>query len=186
MFLRSKKATHLTDEDLVAKLRSRDKSALAALWDRYAHLLFGVAMKYLKNTDAAKDAVMEVFADMPALVRKHEVQRFRPWVHTVMRNRCLMMLRKKDPQLALDPERLPQVMPSNDAVLHEASLQALETAIRQLPDGQESCIRLFYLERMSYQQVAERTGIPLEQVRSNLQNGRRNLRNSLQRNGHEN
>ena len=186
MFLRSRKTNQLTDEDLVARLKADGRSSLGVLWDRYAHLLFGVAMKYLKDVEASKDAVMGLFAELPALLGKHEVKSFRPWVHTVMRNRCLMQLRKKDPHEALDPELLPQVMPSDDAVLHEASLQALEAAISKLPDGQETCIRLFYMEKMSYQQVAERTGFPLQQVRSDLQNGRRNLRNSLQRDGYEN
>ncbi len=183
MFLRSKTTPSLTDEDLVARLKAGSGSSLGALWDRYAHLLFGVAMKYLKDVEASKDAVMGLFTELPALLGRHEVKAFRPWVHAVMRNRCLMVLRKKDPQVALDPEQLPHEGPNDEAELHESSLQALEAAISQLPDGQQTCIRLFYLEKMSYRQVAERTGMALEQVRSNLQNGRRNLRISLERHG---
>src|SRR5690606_4555299 len=97
-----------------------------------AHLLFGVAMKYLKDADAAKDAVLGLFAELPALLAKHEVKTFRPWIHTVMRNRCLMALRKQPQQAPLDPVQLPQEDPADDTVLREASLQALEDAITQL------------------------------------------------------
>lgn len=183
MFLRNNRTTSLPDEELADQLRAGRQAALGVLWDRYAHLLFGVAMKYLKDVDAAKDAVMGLFAELPALLAKHEVKAFRPWVHTVMRNRCLMVLRKQPQQAPLDPAQLPQEDPTDDAVLREASLQALEDAIIQLPEGQQTCIRLFHLERNSYQQVAARTGLAVEQVRSNLQNGRRNLRIILQ--GHD-
>lgn len=184
MFLRSPKTTNLTDEDLVARLNAGGRSALGVLWDRYAHLLFGVAMKYLKHAEASKDEVMGLFAELPALLGKHEVKRFRPWIHTVMRNRCLMALRKHDPEVSLVVEPA-QEETNDEAALHEASLQALETAIGQLPEGQASCIRLFYLERNSYDQVAARTGLPVGQVRSNLQNGRRNLRIILERHGQQ-
>lgn len=183
MFLRNKTAPNLTDEELVARLRAGDRSSLGVLWDRYAHLLFGVAMKYLKDVEGSKDAVMGIFAELPALIAKHEVEKFRPWVHAVMRNRCLMLLRKADPQVRMDPALIEQKGQSDEGGLHEASLQEVEAAIARLPEGQEICIRLFYLEKNSYQQVAERTGYPIEKVRSHLQNGRRNLRISLERHG---
>ena len=165
------------------RVRSGQRTSLAALWDRYAHLLFGVGMKYLKDTEGAKDLVVEVFASLPELLGKHEVKSFRPWVHTVMRNRCLMALRKAGPQVRMDPELIEQEDLGDETALLEASLQELEAAIARLPEGQEACIRLFYLERNNYQQVAERTGYAVEQVRSHLQNGRRNLRNALERHG---
>ena len=127
---------------------------------------------------------MTLFAELPGLLGQHEVKAFRPWIHTVMRNRCLMALRKKNPRVQLDPEGLPQDNPSDERELHEASLQALEAAIHELAQGQQACIRSFYLERNSYVQVAAQTGFSLEQVRSHLQNGRRNLRMILQRHGH--
>jgi RNA polymerase sigma factor (sigma-70 family) len=183
VFLRNNTAAHLTDEELAVQLRAGGRSALGVLWDRYAHLLFGVAVKYLKDVEASKDAVMGLFEELPALLGKQEVKSFRPWVHTVMRNRCLMALRKAGPQVRMDPELIEQEDLGDETALLEASLQELEAAIARLPEGQEACIRLFYLERNNYQQVAERTGYAVEQVRSHLQNGRRNLRNALERHG---
>lgn len=182
MFLRRRSTSTQPDEELVARARSGNRASLGSLWDRYAHLLFGVAMKYLKDAEAAKDLVMDLFSDLPALMGKHEVRSFRPWVHAVVRNRCLMLLRKADPQASIGAE--PVAEEDDMVVLKEASLQALEAAITRLPAGQAQCIRQFYLERNSYQQVAERTGLPVEQVRSHLQNGRRNLRIIMERHGH--
>jgi RNA polymerase sigma-70 factor (ECF subfamily) len=183
MFLHRKAITSESDEDLVRLLREGHRSALGDLWDRYAELLYGVGMKYLKDPERSKDEVVELFAGLKELLMKHEVQRFRPWVHTVMRNRCLQVLRNEKRTVAI-PEDLHREPDTEDALLHEAELQALEQAITQLAPDQQACVRCFHLERRSYQEVAEHTGLAVEQVRSNLQNGRRNLRLILQRTGH--
>lgn len=184
MFLRRKPTTDLPDEDLVAQLKAGDGSSLGILWDRYAQLLFGVGMKYMKDVERTKDVVVDLFAALPALLAQHEVQRFRPWVHAVMRNRCLMTLRKADPLVRMDDGLPEQDENGEETTLHEATLQQLETAIAELKNEQRTCIDLFYMQRKSYQQVADITGFPVEQVRSHLQNGRRNLRMMLEHHGH--
>ena len=182
MFLRRKTIEQLSDEDLVTRVKGGQQASLATLWDRYAHLLFGVGMKYLKDTERAKDLVVEVFASLPELLARHDVQTFRPWVHAVMRNRCLMLLRRNDPETHVDEALLHAPEDQNDdAVLQEATLQRLEAAVLRLNDPQQRCIRSFYLERNSYRQTAEGTGFSIEQVRSHIQNGRRNLRLILER-----
>ena len=176
MFLRRKPDLSSTDEELARALNGGRQSALGMLWDRYAHLLYGVCMKYLKDPERSKDMVVELFAALPELLRKHQVDRFRPWVHTVMRNRCLLALRGEKPTPRMDDANEPIAEEAGDALLREASLQKLEQAIDQLNEMQRACIRIFHLERNSYQQTADRTGLTIEQVRSHLQNGRRNLR----------
>lgn len=183
MFLRRKAITDRSDHDLVLLLRKGHQVALGQLWDRYAHLLYGVGMKYLRDPERSKDEVVELFAGLTELVKKHEVQNFRPWIHTVMRNRCLQVLRSSKPNAALPDVDLRSTVTEDteEGLLHEATLQQLEIAIAQLVPEQRSCIELFHLQRFSYQQVTERTGFSLEQVRSHLQNGRRNLKIIMQR-----
>lgn len=184
MFLRRKSIAVHTDEDLVRLLREGHRSALGDLWDRYAELLYGVGVKYLKDTERSKDEVVELFAGLKELVTKHEIIRFRPWVHTVMRNRCLQALRKHVPERDLPEDLLKPDEQDDERSLREASLQQLEQAIMRLNHEQQLCIRLFHLDGLSYQQVSERTGHAVENVRSHLQNGRRNLRIILQRHQH--
>ncbi|MBL8003238.1 MAG: sigma-70 family RNA polymerase sigma factor [Flavobacteriales bacterium] len=186
MFLRRKATAPLPDEDLLLRIRGGDRSSLGVLWDRYAHLLYGVGMKYLKDPERSKDTVLDVFEALPALLAKHEVRVFRPWVHAVMRNRCLLVLRGATRATPFDEAAAAGMVEddADDRLMHEVTLQRLEAAIDALKEGQRECIRLFYLEHLSYQQVSERTGHDLEQVRSHLQNGRRNLRLQLERHGH--
>lgn len=187
MFLRRRTVEQASDEALVARMRHADREAHAALWDRYATLLYGTGFNYLRDAERAKDAVVELFADLPALLGRHEVKHFRPWVHAVMRNRCLMILRRHDPAVHVDEALLHATDDQEeDAVLHEATLQRLESAVEELKDAQRDCIRFFYLEKDSYKRTAERTGLTVEQVRSHIQNGRRNLRLILQRHAQRN
>jgi RNA polymerase sigma-70 factor (ECF subfamily) len=182
MLLRRKAIDPHTDEELVARLREGHQASLGALWDRYAHLLFGVGLKYLKDGERSKDAVVEVFERLPQLLATHTVNHFRSWVHVVMRNHCLQALRKSGHEVRdeLTLERMTEEAGS-DNLLHEATLQQLEQAIARLNEPQQRCIRLFYIERLSYAQVQEHTGYNYDQVRSHLQNGRRNLKLMLQR-----
>lgn len=188
MFMRSRHTGTADDDELVALLRQGHQAALGPLWDRYAHLLFGVGMKYLKDVERSKDAVSELFATLPELVVKHEVKTFRPWVHTVMRNRCLMLLRDEKRPATTEAGAIPDpgTWSSDAAVVRETSLTRLEEAIAHLKDAQRTCIELFHLQRRSYEEVARQTGLSLEQVRSNLQNGRRNLRIILERHADRN
>ncbi|MBK9147331.1 MAG: sigma-70 family RNA polymerase sigma factor [Flavobacteriales bacterium] len=188
MLLRRRAATQGTDEELVLAFTGGHQPALAALWDRYAHLLYGVGMKYLKDPDRAKDQVVELFASLPQLLAKHQVERFRPWVHTVMRNRCLISLRGEGRHARLDDAHLEDLISdtAEDALLREAPLLQLEAAIAQLNDAQRDCINHFHLERLSYHETSARTGFTIEQVRSHLQNGRRNLRLMLLRHADQN
>ena len=181
MFLRRRAIVTKTDEDLVRLLREGHRSALGDLWDRYAELLYGVGMKYLHDPERSKDEVVELFAGLKDLLLKHEVDCFRPWVHTVMRNRCLQVLRREPPTSHIAEDRQAEPSHLEEAVLHEATLQRLEHAITALNEEQQRCIRLFHLEGHSYAQVAAICGSSIEHVRSHLQNGRRNLRIILQR-----
>lgn len=188
MFLRSTSNGSASDEALVHLVKNGDGASLGYLWDRYAHLLFGVGMKYLKDTERSKDCVAELFADLPALLGKHQVERFRPWLHTVMRNRCLHLLRGEKKNGAMPLEALHEVDAEehDSAVLREAELQRLEEAIATLNEGQRICITMFHLERRSYDEVTTATEYSLDQVRSHLQNGRRNLRLILERHAQQN
>jgi RNA polymerase sigma-70 factor (ECF subfamily) len=182
MFLRRKDIVQGTDEELISSSKAGDQCALGGLWDRYAHLLYGVAMKYMKEPEVAKDMVVELFTDLPGMFKVHTIGKFRPWVHTVMRNRCLQELRKLKRLEPLEAIQWSEADATEEQQLHEYDLQKLEQAIERLDRDQRVCVTLFHLEQNSYKQIAEITGMTTEKVRSHIQNGRRNLRIELQRN----
>ncbi len=185
---RSPKDAEVPDEVLITQYKnSGDLAVVGQLFKRYAHLVFGVSMKYLKNEALAEDLSMQVFEKLITSLKEHEVNNFRPWLHMVTRNECLMFLRKdkQSPVAPLEPSRTEgedEVMEFaaedhlDDVTWKEEQLELLEEAIRELSEEQKTCIEMFYLQKKSYQEVAEITGYELKQVKSYIQNGKRNLR----------
>ena len=181
---------HVSDEDLAAQYRTSGELALLGeLYARYLHLTYGVCYQYLRDSEAAKDAVMDLFEKLVGELRRHEVRTFSPWLYATARNYCLMQLRadktRRDHVLPLLPKGAnveiaePLHQPEDAEALHTAELEALQTGMGALSPIQQECLRLFYLENKSYQQVAAATGHPLGHVKSALQNGRRMLRQHL-------
>lgn len=160
-------------------------SVVGVLFKRYKHLVYGVCRKYLKDDDESKDAVMQIFEKLLTDLKKHEIGNFKAWLHTVSKNHCLMIIRKNKSrgyqssattEDSIDVVEMNALWHPDHSVEKENTLQQLEVAIQQLNDEQKKCIELFYLEEKSYQQVSEITGYSLLQVKSFIQNGKRNLK----------
>ena len=196
MFVRHRKTisdprTHdLPDHDLILLYRkTRNAEIIAILFQRYTHLVYGVSLKYLEDNDDAKDAVMEIFESLMTDLLKHDIHNFKSWLHSVTRNHCLMILRRKKP-VRLEVENLENksdadVMESGDE-MHQDSIfenythEDLKTALNNLKEPQRQCIELFYLEGRSYQEISEISGLSFKAVKSHIQNGKRNLRIKLE------
>ena len=173
----------LADKELAARYRdSGDLELLGVLYKRYSHLVYGVCLKYLRDRDDSQDAVMQIFEKLVTDLRRHPVEYFKSWLHTVAKNHCLMQLRsRKGHAVPLENETTLEVVESH-AALHpdnedrEGQLKLMEKGLETLNHEQRTCVELFYLRQLSYQQVAEQTGYTLLQVKSYIQNGKRNLR----------
>lgn len=180
-----KKISHHTDIELLDKYRQDGNSAwLGELYNRYSHLVFGLCLKYLKDEETAKDAVLAIFEKLITDLRSREVATFQHWLYAVSKNHCLMMLRNNGREakrkVVYHHEVSAHVLEENDILRHtqmrETGLLKLEAAISRLNEEQKECITLFYLKEKSYKEIVETTGYNIGEVKSHLQNGRRNLR----------
>ncbi len=178
--MQTKNFNHITDEQLLNAFYENDnKRSLGVLLQRYTLLLLGVCMKYLKNEEAAKDAVQQIFLKVIGELKRYKVKYFKSWLYMIAKNYCLMQLRNKNNIVPGDiNETLIAAEESGlqGQVEKEKLLAALEGAIDELSDEQKLCINLFYLEKRSYQQICNLTGFSLMQVKSFIQNGKRNLK----------
>jgi RNA polymerase sigma factor (sigma-70 family) len=143
-------------------------------------LLLGVCMKYLKNEEEAKDAVQQVFLKTINELHKYKVDYFKSWVYMVAKNHCLMKLRDKGKYTAEINEQLiatpDEITDKNNYIEKDKALTNMAEALLQLNKEQQVCITLFYLEKKSYQEITEQTQFSLLQVKSHIQNGKRNLK----------
>ncbi|WP_439506344.1 RNA polymerase sigma factor [Sediminibacterium sp.] len=171
---------HITDNELLKKYQTdQNKEWLGILLQRYTMLLLGVCMKYLKNEEEAKDAVQQIFLKALNELGKYPVEYPKSWLYKIACNYCLMKLR--DQKEFIDIESIPivdQIQESETALSteRELNLDLLEASIQELNKEQKTCITLFYLQKKSYQQITTITGFSLLQVKSCIQNGKRNLK----------
>lgn len=171
---------HITDIELLKKYQTDlNKEWLGILLQRYTLLLLGVCMKYLKNEEESKDAVQQIFLKALNELEKYPVDYPKSWLYKIACNYCLMKLRDKKQHISFD--HTPELIEIQDSEKEspferEISLNLLESSLEELSKEQKTCITLFYLQKKSYQQITSLTGYSLLQVKSNIQNGKRNLR----------
>lgn len=176
----------LSDHELIKRYgKTHDQKFLAELFNRYTHLIMGVCMKYLKNEESAKDGVMNLYESLAEKLLSSEVNNFGGWLYVVAKNYCIGELRK---QVKFDEsknnlvEHMEFELQERPIIEHtlEEQLTVLEKCIEELNKEQEICVNLFYLKKKSYNEVTNLTGYPLKKVKSNIQNGKRNLKHCIE------
>lgn len=181
------KFANLSDSELIERFRySHDNLYVGELYGRYSHLVLGLCIKYFKDVEVAKDATMNIFELLLLELKRHQIEHFKSWLYTVTKNYCLQELRKKQ---SLDKKEnnykvfLEETV-ENDADLHlyndkEKLLVELENEIPNLKHNQRICIKMFYLDGKSYADISNELNFSLKDVKSHIQNGKRNLKIKL-------
>ncbi|CAN5424550.1 sigma-70 family RNA polymerase sigma factor [soil metagenome] len=190
-FFPRKKKSVLSDEDLLQAYRaSGDKSLVGELYTRYSHLVFGLCLNYFRDREIAKDAVLVLFEKLFESLKKNQPENFKLWLTFVARNHCISELRKQKTRNSRAEEYLredeyaivvdPENTQKEEAEKREEKLKKLEAAVNELGDEQRKCVELFYFQDKSYQEISLVTGFSEKQVKSHLQNGKRNLKHILE------
>jgi RNA polymerase sigma-70 factor (ECF subfamily) len=161
---------------------------LGDLYSRYMHLVYGVCLKYLKNREESKDAVMQIFEKLLMDLPKNEILNFKSWLYVITKNYCLMQIRstttreKKLTDFRKDQEYFMEI----DEVLHPLDNEepqnnkALRDCIEQLKSEQKICIEWFYFDNKSYREISTLPGMDEKKVKSLIQNAKRNLKICLE------
>lgn len=175
----------LSDDELLQRFRRTGNNTwLGHLLQRYTLLLLGVAMKYLKDKNAAHDAVQHIFLKSLTHLPAGEIGNFKGWLYVMLRNHCLQMLRDTHHHAA--EEALQYVPAAPDQKQEHEQLEAtigqMQAALSQLNAAQRTCVQAFYLDRRSYHDIMAVTGYSFAEVKSHIQNGKRNLRILLTKN----
>jgi RNA polymerase sigma factor (sigma-70 family) len=181
-FVKQEKYDDITDQELLRHFyQDHDNEWLGILLQRYTLLLLGVCMKYLKNEEEAKDSVQQVFLKAITELHKYKVEYFKSWIYMVAKNHCLMKLRGRQGKIPVEiNEKLMTASePDTDKqapLQNDVTLDAMALALKELNNEQQVCVTLFYLQKKSYTDISEETGYTMMQVKSHIQNGKRNLK----------
>jgi len=187
--------TTYSDAELLQHFRkTADSKWLGWLFERYSLLVFGVCMKYLRNATDAQDATQHVFEKALGEVSKYEIPFFKSWIYSVAKNHCLMQLRSRSSKPGttdeLPEETSAELLTDQELKMKELLMEEqshhLKAALHELNPEQRICVEMFYLEKSSYHEIETKTGFSFSQVKSHIQNGKRNLRIILEKKIREN
>ena len=175
--------SNLSDKDLInIFLEKNDNDAFTELFERYNYLVLGLCLKYLKNKDDAQDSVIQIFSSLLIDLKKYKIDFFKSWLYVYSKNFCLMELRKKQSALKKELELKENVHLIMDysnpehLIIKEKQITLLESAINSLNIQQKTCIELFFIENKSYSEIEKITNYSASEVKSHIQNGKRNLK----------
>ncbi|MGB0934194.1 MAG: RNA polymerase sigma factor [Lishizhenia sp.] len=184
MALRNQKYHLLTEEELLLSYKnSANNAIIGEIYTRFAHLMMGLSLNYLKDKTRAEDNVMQIFEKLPSLLMKSDVRYLKSWLYMVTKNECLMHLRKKTIDTIAIEDHLIETEPNfiAEKQLLETKIEKVYACLKNLKENQEKAIRLFYLEKKSYTEIAKLLDITEKQVKSDVQNGKRNLKLKLEK-----
>lgn len=175
--------TKMEDKEIVAQYKTdHDQALIGELYSRYNRLVFGSCLKYLKDRGLAEDAVNDIFVQIGKKLKTHNVEYFKSWLYTVTRNHCIEILRKENRHR--EKKKTSELVYTEtvfhpDEVADQETIKALTECLEELPTNQQKCIKLFYYDKTSYQDIATTLDLNWNKVRSFIQNGRRNLKNCI-------
>lgn len=185
-----KTVENCSDQELIQLYRtSNDAKYIGDLFDRYAHLVYGISLNYFDRDDDRREAVMQVFEKLYEALKQFEITNFKSWLYSVAKNHCLMLV-KKSKTVSFN-EQLEQKNIQEDFMEFEEPFSLnhdsgndretkLPEALKNLNDEQRICVELFYLHEKSYKEIVDTTSYSMNQVKSFIQNGKRNLKIMLE------
>jgi RNA polymerase sigma-70 factor (ECF subfamily) len=181
----------ISDEELIRRyLVFRDEKTATELFLHFRHLVFGVCFKYLRDEEKAKDAVMSIFEKLLTHPVNQEIRNAKNWLYTISKNHCLLILRHEGTETRYKARKVQELkaeimeFPEGEYPVGTSgqpiSEKSLHQSVDRLKEAQRTCIVLFYFEDYSYQEIVDHTGYSYDNVKSYIQNGKRNLKIMLE------
>lgn len=183
-----RKILKLSDKEILQRYKISGKTEyLGELYNRYIPILYGVALKYLRDANKSQEAVMQVFTETVLQIGQSEINEFRFWIYAAMKNRCLQLSKGKLTE-AEDSEKIEEresdkifrLFDENEPETEQK--KALKQCLKKLPVEQRIAIIRFYTEEMSFLDIADSTGYNLKQVKNHIRCGKHNLKICMAKN----
>jgi len=166
-----------SDERIILEYQqTKNKRLLAPLFKKYNEKLFGLAFYYLSEREQSMDSVMETYEVVLKSIESKEITYYKGWLMSICRNICLKKIRdgKKFSELSEVADTF--VENEEDSVYNNETIEKVLELIPKLKDNQKNCVEAFYLQSKSYEEISETYNLSFKEVKSHIQNGKRNLK----------
>lgn len=160
----------LDDASLVVRIIERDEAAFAMLYDRFAGVVYGTALRVLRDTSAAEDVLQDVFLQLWRNPGAFDSKRgaVAPWLVVIARNRALDRMRKLSPEVEWNGNAAQGGCNFGDTAEWSVILQRVRRVVSELPDEQRKAVELAFFDGMTQAEIADETGAPLGTVKSRI------------------
>jgi len=172
-----------SDAALVNRVAERDELALAALYDRYAGMLFSVLHRILRDTQAAEEILQDIFFQLWRTAKEFDPKRgsLPGWLTVIARNRAISRLRRHRPEQGDELEECNIAMPCTleTAAAQQQLIGRVKAVLMELPAEQRATLELAYFEGLTHSEIAQRTGDPLGTVKTRIRSAVEALKSRL-------
>jgi len=172
----------MEDAELLEAVARQDQSAMAALFDKYARLVYSIALRVLREPDLAEDVMQEVLLQVWRQPGGFVAQRgsLGAWLAVVARNRSIDVIRRRSHLTPLEDIVLPEPRNLQRAVEENHLMDQVRVAVETLPREQQSPLHMAYFEGLTHTEISERTGTPLGTVKTRIRAALATVRRALE------
>jgi len=170
------------DAELLKRISQRDESAMGLLFDRYARIVYSIALRVLHDPSEAEDVMQEVLMQVWRGAQSFIVGRgsLGGWLAVVARNRAIDVLRRRHPSDPIDEVTLPASIDLAKQAERNTLMERLRAIMQELPPEQQKSLQLAFFEGLSHSEIADKTGDPLGTVKTRIRLALISLRKALQ------
>jgi RNA polymerase sigma factor (sigma-70 family) len=174
---------HLSDEAVVALAARSDDTALAELYDRFGRVAYGLALRMLRDSSLAEDAVQEGFLAVWKNAHRFVPERAKAstWILTLVHRRAVDIVRREERRRADALELAPEPVSgsADESAWLRLQRERVQSALKQLPDPQREALELAYYGGFTQAELAEKLGQPIGTIKSRMFTGLARLRELL-------
>lgn len=171
-----------SDKSLIDRVRVGEQQAMTEMFDRYAGLVYSVALRVLKDSGHAEDVTQEIFFQLWRNPGSFSASRgsLGAWLLVIARNRAIDHLRQRRPGEALDEVIVASATNLHNEAERSIILQRVKTMIGDLPEEQRQSLQMAFFDGLSHSEIAERTRQPLGTIKTRIRSALTSLRKRLE------
>jgi RNA polymerase sigma-70 factor (ECF subfamily) len=164
---------HISDEELLYRIKCDDSKALKILFERHFSALCSFAFRFVKTGYLAEEVVSDVFLNIWLKKNKIEIKmNLKTYLYTAVRNQSLNYLKKQNPSFedieTAEKENVISERQADSVVIHKELINNIDTLLRQLPEKRQIIFRLNRIDGLSYKEIAEILSISVHTVQNQM------------------
>lgn len=166
------------DLRLVARIRAGDQSAMSELYDRYARVVYAVALRVLQDASAAEDVLQDIFLQLWRKPDAFDASRgsLGAWLAVICRHRAIDRLRKRRPEVDIEDCVIAGGPDLSDEAERGLMVEKVRAVLAEMNPGQRNALELAYFQGLTHTEIAQKTGEPLGTIKTRIRSALQLLR----------